>query len=201
MSNPPTELTSQAALRARAQARLAGQTHPPSPHANASAALRVLYEFALSPTTAPDALALLHELQVHQVELELQAEELRAARTELESALAHQIQRYDCAPTANFTVDRDARLADLNLTGAQRLGCEREALRGQKLDSFLTPQSVAALHDLLARAAQSNALESCELALMAPKQTPRSVCASARIDPMGEGFLLAFIDMPARGAV
>ena len=88
----------------------------------ATAAYGVLHELASSPTTAADALALLHELQVHQVELDLQAEELRASRMELEAALRRQIQLYDAAPVGHATIDPSCTLLELNLTGAAMLG-------------------------------------------------------------------------------
>ena len=69
------------ALRRRAEARLrATATRPPAPR------------------TAADTQRLLHELQVHQVELELQNEELRQAREAGEAALARYTALYDGAP-------------------------------------------------------------------------------------------------------
>ena len=103
---------------------------------DASAALGVLYELASSPSTAPDALALLHELQVHQVEVDLQDEELRRSRVELETSLNRQVQLYDYAPIGFFTVDGNAVMRELNQTGASLLGFERDFLRGRSLDEF-----------------------------------------------------------------
>lgn len=199
MANQPSEPNSPNHLRTQAQSRLGRSSTLRESHASASDALSVLYELALSPNTAPDALALLRELQVHQVELDLQAEELRTATAHLEAELARQAQRYDAAPAAQLTLDNQARVVDINLTGAQQLGAERDLVRGQRLDRFLTPQSATALQTLLARAGQGTA--SCELALLAragSDDKPRTVCASARVDPTGQGLLLAFLDMPAR---
>jgi hypothetical protein len=69
--------------RALAQLRVPAGSH--EARLNSSAALGVLHELASSPSTAEAALALLHELQVHQVELDLQDEELRRSRAELEA--------------------------------------------------------------------------------------------------------------------
>lgn len=199
MAIQPSESNNSTHLRTEAQSRLGRPGTLRETHASASEALGVLYELALSPNTAPDALALLHELQVHQVELDLQAEELRTTTAQLEAELAHQIQRYDNAPAAQLTVDNQTRVVDLNLTAAQHLGAERDLVRGQRLDHFLTPQSATALQALLAGAGQGPA--SCELALLARAGSDgqaRTVCASARVDPAGQGLLLAFLDMPAR---
>lgn len=81
-----------ATLRSRATDRLTGNTAAPRVRADPSAALGVLYELASSPSTAPSALALLHELQVHQVEVDMQSEELRRSRAETETLLDRQVQ-------------------------------------------------------------------------------------------------------------
>lgn len=199
MAIQPPEPNSPTHLRTQAQSRLGRSTDLRETSASASGALSALYELALSPKTAPDALALLHELQVHQVELDLQAEELRSATAQLEAELARQTQRYDNAPAGQLILNHQATVVDINLTGAQQLGAERDLVRGQRLDRFLTPQSATALHTLLAHAGQGPA--SCELTLLAHAGRDgktRTVCASARIDPAGQGLLLAFLDMPAR---
>jgi PAS domain-containing protein len=179
-------------LRSRAVAHLKG----PDAHAYADplAALRALYEFASSPTTAPKALALLHELQVHQVEVDLQDEELRRSRVELENALNRQIQLYDYAPVGHFVVDGNAVLLELNVTGAALLGSEPDSLRGQSLESFLTPEAVPTLRAMLARVAEGTATAFADLHLQsAPDADLRCVHASACRDPQGGGFLIGLI--------
>ena len=181
-------------LRSRAVAHLRG----PDAQACADplAALRVLYEFASSPTTASKALALLHELQVHQVEVDLQEEELRRSRVELENALNRQIQLYDYAPVGQFVVDGNAALLELNRTGANLLGSEPESLRGQSLEGFLTPEAVPTLRAMLARVAEGAATACADLRLQsAPDGDPRCVHASACRDPDGGGFLVGVIAM------
>jgi len=144
-ARPPASART-AALRGRAAARL-----PSGASArDASGALQVLYELASSPDTAPDALALLHELQVHQVEL--QAEELRQSHAELEAALQRQTRLLDGVPAGCFAVDRDSVVHQVNLAGAALLQCDREALLGQPLCRFLAPASAAALLSRLAQA-------------------------------------------------
>ena len=185
--------------RERADLRSRAVTHLTVPGAQSrvrtdpSAALGVLYELASSPSTAPNALALLHELQVHQVEVELQDEELRRSRAELETALNRQLHLYDSAPVAFFTVDRHTVLSELNLPGATLLGFDREFLRGRSLDSFLTPESVQTLHAMLERVT-NGAAEVADLQLRGQDGQTRRVHASTRWDPAGECFLLAWIE-------
>jgi PAS domain S-box-containing protein len=177
-------------LRSRAVAHLNGR----DAQVDASTALGVLYQLASSPSTAPDALALLHELQVHQVEVDLQDEELRRSRAELETSLNRQVQLYDSAPVGYFTLDLDAVLRELNQTGAALLGLERDFLRGRSLDSFLTADGASILHAMLARLAEGAATEFADLALRStPDGETRCMRASACLDPAGGGYLIGLI--------
>lgn len=181
-------------LRKRAASRLTGNAEDNVKRS--AAALRVLYELAASPATAVDALAVLHELQVHQVELELQAEELRRLQTEAESALLRHIDLYDAAPVGLFTVDKDAVVQEANLTAASLLQCERDALRGQSLCRLLAPESAHALRGILSEAGEGRSTNACTLELPPVGATPgRYVHAAISRDSANTGFLLAF--MPA----
>jgi PAS domain S-box-containing protein len=189
-----------AALRSRAVAHLKG--FGAQAHSDSSAALGVLYELASSPSTAPGALALLHELQVHQVEVDLQSEELRRSRAELELALNRQVQLYDFSPVAYFTVDGEAVLRELNLTGATLLGFERDWLRGRPLDHFLTPEGAATLRAMLAGVARSGRSVCADLHLKAAQDgESRCMHASAGPDPAGGGVLIALIEAIGTAAV
>jgi PAS domain S-box-containing protein len=199
MSRNLTEAESQAELRLRALQRLTGKNGSPDARLNASAAFRVLHDLASSPSTSAAALALLHELQVYQVELDLQDEELRRSRAELETTLIRQVQLYDFAPVGCFTVDRNTVLRELNLTAASMLGSERDQLLGRTLDSFLSPQSARALHAMLMGISDGAPAEVGALQLLARGGTPRSVHASANRDPAGEYFLVAFVDVAGVG--
>lgn len=195
MKRTMENLHHQAALRSRALARLTGPSAQPHMRTDPSTALGVLYELASSPATAPGALALLHELQVHQVEVDLQDEELRRSRAELESALSRQAQLYDYAPAAYFTVDRDTVVAELNLTGAELLGFDRDFLRDRALDGFLTADSAAVLRGMLARVAEGAASTVAELQLRGQDGATRPVHAAVRRDPAAAGFLIALIEV------
>ena len=169
---------------------------PGSSHDNrldAAAALGVLHQLASSSSTAGAALTLLHELQVHQVELDLQDEELRRSRSELEAALARQVQLYDFAPVGYLTVDRATALQELNLTAAGMLGSERDKLLGHALDAFLEPRSALALRAMLDRLSDGGPREVRALQLAAAHGGPRDVLTSATRDPDGQHFLVAFI--------
>lgn len=181
-------------LRLRALKHLMGPAGSHDRRLDAAAALGVLHELASSPATAGAALTLLHELQVHQVELDLQDEELRRSRSELEAALARQVQLYDFAPVGYLTVDRATALRELNLTAAGMLGFERDQLLGCTLDALLEPRSALALRAMLDRLSQGAPREVRALQLAAPHGGPRDVLTSATRDPDGQHFLVAFVN-------
>jgi nitrogen fixation/metabolism regulation signal transduction histidine kinase len=196
MSSDLIETKIQFDLRMRALQRLTGKddSHALDARWNSSAAFRVLHELASAPSTSSAALTLLHELQVYQVELELQDEELRRSRAEIEETLIRQKQLYDFSPVGCFTVDRRTALRELNLTGACMLGSERDQLLGRTLDSFLAPQSARVLNAMITGVNEGAPTEVGALQIMSRRDTPRGVHASACCDPDGENFLIAFVD-------
>lgn len=199
MSGDVTEAQGQADLRKRAMDRLRPEAGAPASRRSASEALSALFDMASEPSTAGSALAVLHELQVHQVELELQDEELRRSRAELEGTLRRQLRLYDHAPAGYFSVDKNGAMQELNLTGAAMLGCLREQLLGRTLQTFLAPRSGGSLQAMLARLNDHVLSASGTLDLLVGDGTTRSVVASASRDPDGGCFLLAFVDAAEPG--
>ena len=90
------------------------------------------------PCTPPETVGLLHELQVHQVELELQNEELQRARLETEEALGRYTELYEFAPVGYLTVARDGTIRQVNLNGAGLFGQPRSRLVGRRLASLIS---------------------------------------------------------------
>jgi PAS domain-containing protein len=190
-------ILTQAELRERAVKRLTGTNSLHDSRLKASAAFQVLHDLASSPSTAAAAMALLHELQVHQVEVDLQDEELRRSCAELESTLTRQIQLYDFAPVGYVTVDKGTALRELNLTAARMLGCERDQLLGRNLDAFLAPQSARALEAMLTHLYDGASTAGTELQLVAGCCTACGMYASASRDPDGQHFLIALVETDA----
>ena len=198
MSRPTATPTHPSELRVRAVSRITGRSDPQRGPVGASAALAVLHELASSPATAADALALLHELQVHQVELDLQEDELRSSRAEVEAALARQKLLYECAPVGCFTVEHNTAIVEFNLTGARLLGVEPETLQGRPLGGFLTPRGADALRALLARVGDGPAEPACTLELQTRHAAPHCVQATASADPAGPRFFVVLLDLGQR---
>jgi len=92
-------------------------------------------------STSADSQRLLHELEVHQVELEMQNVELQDARDEMEVLLEKSTDLYDFAPVGYFSLDEAGVIVEANLTSAAMLGVERSRLVKQRLVLFMPPAS------------------------------------------------------------
>ena len=187
-------ISNRAGLRQRATAKLNGgggladRTPVGMPQA-----LKVLYELASSPSTASDALALLHELQVYQVELDMQQEELHHSRAELEAALIRKTALVDHAPAGLISIDPETVLHEINLAGARLLGASPDELLGRQLTSLLSAPSATALQSMLARACDGLMPETCELLLVPVEGKIRAVHATVGKDTLHDRFLLILI--------
>jgi len=90
-----------------------------------------------SRRTEDDAKRLVHELEVHQIELEMQNEELQRAHRELELSRNKYAELYDFAPVGYFTFDAKGLIREVNLTGAQLLGTDRRLLANRPFTGFI----------------------------------------------------------------
>jgi PAS domain S-box-containing protein len=79
----------------------------------------------------------LHELRVHQIELEMQNEELRRAQVVLDAARARYFDLYDLAPVGYCTISEEGLILEANLTAATLLGAARSALVKQRVTRFI----------------------------------------------------------------
>ncbi|MCK9420009.1 MAG: sigma 54-interacting transcriptional regulator [Nitrospirae bacterium] len=91
----------------------------------------------LKKLSTQDIDELVHELGTHQIELEMQNEELRKTRDELESSRNQYAELYDFAPVGYFTLDAHGLIEGVNLTGAHVLGIERGLLLKRPFISFI----------------------------------------------------------------
>jgi len=112
-----------------------------------------------------DVKKLLHELQVHQIELEMQNEELRQAYETSEMALKKYTMLYDFAPMGYFTLDSEGSIIDLNFTGAEMLGDRRFTLVNSNFKLFVSDESKPVFNDFFQKVCQGNFKESCEVML------------------------------------
>jgi len=124
--------------------------------------------------TEEETQRLLHELQVHQIELEMQNEELRQSRAEVEAGLERYTDLYDFAPVGYFTLDRNGAISQVNLTGVRLLAVERARLVNRRFGLFVSDDSRPAFAAFLQKVFESQAKETCEVALLKEGNHPPS---------------------------
>ena len=86
-----------------------------------------------------DTASLIHELQVHQIELEMQNEQLRHAQTIIEDSNKRFSDLYDFAPVGHLTIDKEGKVVEANLTAAQLLGVTMNSLINKPFNVFVHP--------------------------------------------------------------
>jgi len=120
-------------------------------------------EKALSPEETRQAL---HELRVHQIELEMQNEELRRAQAELDAARARYFDLYDLAPVGYCTVSEKGLILEANLTAARLLGVARSALAKRPVTQFILKEDQDIYYLHRKRLFETGAPQNCELRLV-----------------------------------
>jgi PAS domain S-box-containing protein len=134
----PTHRPLLAELRRRAEADVDGQ------HKRAKA-------IPTGPRIEADTARLVHELQVHQVELELQNAELQESRDRMEESLEQYADLYDFAPVGYFTLSNEGAIRQVNLTGARLVGVNRSALIDQLFGRLVAVAARPAFQEFLRR--------------------------------------------------
>jgi PAS domain S-box-containing protein len=155
MLKQPNTTTDAVVLRRRAQARL--KTQPAA---------------ASAPRTEADTRRLFHELQVHQIELEMQNAELARAQTEAQAMAEKLSDLYDFAPVGYFTFAEQGLILGVNLTGAACLGVERGRLLNRRFQLWVSPGSRLTFEAFLKRTFRSRTTQTCEVELLRNANTP-----------------------------
>ena len=109
---------------------------------------------------------LLHELQVHQIELEMQNEELRGAQQTIEESRDRYQDLYDFAPIGYLTLDRSATIVEANLTVSNLLGVTRKELLKRRFANFVSPESREHWNRQFMNSMNPGEKQGCELTLM-----------------------------------
>ncbi|MDD5030395.1 MAG: ATP-binding protein [Rhodoferax sp.] len=139
-------------LRQRAQARF-----------DDSAALQAVAAPQLSEQATQKVL---HELQVHQIELEMQNDELQRAQLALEASRARYFDLYDLAPVGYLTVSAQGLILEANLSVATMLGVARGALAKQPLSRFIAKFDQDVYYHCRQQLIDTGQAQNCELQVL-----------------------------------
>ncbi|MBS0168993.1 MAG: hypothetical protein JSR62_01455 [Nitrospira sp.] len=158
-----------------------------------------------STASKKDTVSLLHELQVHHIELEMQCEELRRTQQELEQSRDRYAELYDTIPVGSVTINNRGIISDINATGASMLKSSKKALHGRRMQLFMPLSERKRFSDFCNQLAQQKRKLSCEIALGdgcdASEEVAMTVLLEGTPAHGREGLLrLAMVDISGRKA-
>src|ERR1017187_4781063 len=139
----------------------------------------------------------LHELEVHQIELEMQNEELEEARGKLEALLEKYTDLYDFAPVGYLTLDREGAIGEANLAVATLLGIARPALVKRRFAFSVSPADRSVFDAFLKQVFKSRVREECEVKLAVEGKHPVDVRIRAIVFESEQACRVAVTDVTA----
>ncbi len=145
-----------------------------------------------SPTrTEAEMQRLVHELQVHQIELETQNEELVQARIGIEEALRKYTDLYDFAPVGYVTLDREGTILEANLTAAVLFRVARGSLANQSISRFVSPEDRNNYYRCHRKLLETRTPQACEIRMIRKEGSVFWVQMKAVLAPDGAADALA----------
>jgi PAS domain S-box-containing protein len=145
-----------------------------------------------------DALKLVHELELHQIELEMQNEELRHTRSEAMNSAEKYIELYNFSPAGYVTLSKDGQIIDINQFGSQMLGNEPAKLKNSYFYSYVSDETKEVYKDFLKRIFKNKKKESCDLSLSGIRGSERYSHLTGEITKNGSQCLVNIIDISDR---
>lgn len=138
-------------------------THPKLRH-EAEAQLAATFSLESAPCSCSNE-KLQHELHVHEIELEIQNEELRRTQCALEESRDRYLDLYDFAPVAYLTLTKQGLIKEINLTGVTLLGVERQRLLKRRFAGFVASIDGDRWHVFFSQLLKQNQCQSIALTL------------------------------------
>ncbi len=164
--------------------------------------IRRLDPAALGEKSREEVLQLFHELQVHQVELEMQQEELHETAHALQASEARYRHLYQFAPNGYFTVSPNGIIEEINFAAARMLGVDRRLAVGLLLRTFVTVSDRPAFDDFFASLRYLQEPQRAEATLLSYGSGPRNVLLEGtglgEAPSTGLRFLISAVDITER---
>ena len=151
-----------------------------------------------APQTEAELLRLQHELQVHQIELEMQNQELCAARVEIEASLKRHTELFDFAPVCYLNLAPDGTIVDVNLAGVNLLGICRDRLLGTNFGRLLGQNDQLTLTEILAKIFSTGARISADLTVLMDDGSTLFVRFKVSASQDGKHCFVVLVDLTER---
>jgi PAS domain S-box-containing protein len=119
-----------------------------------------------------DAVGLLQELRIHQIQLEMQNEDLRRVQVELETSRSLFFDLYDLAPVGYITVNQAGIIVQANLRAATLFAVPRTDLVGRNFFRSIAAEAQDQYYLTRKRVLQTGELQVCELTMVRPEGPP-----------------------------
>ncbi len=132
------------------------------------------------PEMRLDMQRVMHKLKVHQLELEMQQEELNRANIKLEQSTTHYNELYDFSPIGAMTLSENGTIVEINLTCTTLFGITRSNLVGARFMQFVALHDRLLFKNFLNSIFASNSSDSVEVEFI--NQQPMQLCRFFRID-------------------
>lgn len=145
-----------------------------------------------------DILKVLHELEVHQIELEMQNEELILAKEKAERAEEKYTELYDFATSGYITISKTGTILELNFAAARMLGKERLNLINSSFAFFVQKETRTIFNNFLDNLLKSKEKQNCEIAIASEGALPIYVSIDGITSPDNEKRFLTLNDITAR---
>ncbi len=145
-----------------------------------------------------EALKLIHELDVHQIELEMLNEELSLAKKQAEMDAEKYINLYDFAPSGYFTLSNDGEIIEINFSGAAILGKERSYLLKKRFGIFVSDETRPIFNLFFEELIDSKAKQTCEVILSGVSNSPVCVHLSGIASDEGKQCMVTMLDISQR---
>ncbi len=150
-----------------------------------------------SDPATDDPRRLVHELHVHQIEMEMQNEELQQGRDAMELERKKYSDLYDFAPVGYLTLDYQGTIREINLAGASLLNIERSRLVKRPFGFFTTETGRSVFNQFLHRVFECNGRETCELTLLREGKSSVEVRVEAEASASRQECRAALMDISA----
>ena len=155
---------------------------------------------ATSPSNFSESeiIRLIHELEVHQIELEMQNEELLLAKEQAEKAAQKYAELFLYAPAGYFTLSRSGEILELNLVASQIFGIEKHALLNRQFGAFVSEDTRPIFNEFLENIFKFHTRSSCDITLDTNLKVSKYLNLSGIHKENGEECLLTVVDISQR---